>query len=118
MVLDRELETLQITPFSDCKDNNVIIGNFSECAIQFEIASFPGERIFGSFILWLNHASVGDPTDTSVDLKACRSWLIDFLERPRDRVEPEVYALDKGRVFELLADSVLNRNPVPTDSKY
>lgn len=85
----------------------MLIGNKKNFAIELEIVDFIDGWVFGSFIFWVNEKVIGNPDDRSVDLKACVSWLREFLQNQRNRFESGLFELDKEQVYVQLCSSVL-----------
>ncbi len=88
----------------------MVIGEKEKFAIEIKILDHYDRWVVGNFLFWIDGLMVGDPEDTSVDLKGCINWLEDFVEKPRDRYEPGLYEMDKDRAYLLLCSSVLPGN--------
>ena len=73
----------------------MLIGNKDKFAVQLTIGDAVDGWALGSYLLWVCGASIGDRNDCSVDLRGCRNWMLDFVEKPRERYESGIYEMDK-----------------------
>ena len=75
-------------------------------AIAAEVTSEIDGWILGR-IRFIFHDKVCGNWDDEVDLRACYSWLSDFVQNPRNRDEPGLNDLSKDQVFERLVLPVI-----------
>jgi hypothetical protein len=85
----------------------MIVGERSRVAVVLDILDSIGDWVFGRMYLFINGAVVGNPNDSSVDLKGCLRWMDDLLNNPKDRFEIGLFCMEKEQVFLRLAASVL-----------
>lgn len=85
----------------------MLVGNKQRFAVELEILDEIDGWVFGTFIFWIQGIAIGDPEDNAVDLKGCINWLRGYLENPSNRVDPELYVLNKDTAYSRLCDSVL-----------
>lgn len=81
----------------------MLAGNKSVCGIELEVIDVIGDWAQGSFLLWINGTSIGDPSDQSVHIQGCINWLKDFVEHPRNRFEEGLFTLPKDELYQLLS---------------
>ena len=90
----------------------MLIGDKNKFAVQLTIGDAVDGWVLGSYLFWACGTSIGDRNDCSVDLRGCRNWMWDFVEKPRDRYEPGLYEMDKVQAYVRLASAVLpGQNP-------
>lgn len=86
----------------------MFIGDRQTFAVEIEIRERVNGWVYGTFLFWLSGVAVGDAHDDSVDLQGCASWVRDFLNFPRDRVDAEIFDMPADRVFRILYHSVMS----------
>jgi hypothetical protein len=90
----------------------MLIGDKNKFAVQITVEGAIDGWILGSYLLWACGTSIGDKSDYSVDLRGCRNWMRDFIEKHRDRYGPGLYEMDKVQAYVRLASAVLpGENP-------
>jgi len=90
----------------------MIAGDKNQFAVQIDIEDSVDGWIFGTYLFWVKGSPVGQVNDHAVDLKGCLNWMRDFIAGHRNRFEPELYGMDKEKLYTCLARSVLARqNP-------
>ncbi|WP_266160582.1 Imm42 family immunity protein [Dyella silvatica] len=87
----------------------MLVGNKNKFAVHIDVKGIHDGWVFGTYIFWVNGASIGDENDDSVDLKGCWNWMRDFVESSMNRYEPGLYEMDKVQAYIYLAASVLPR---------
>jgi len=80
-------------------------GNKDRFAIEAQPEEYPKGWILGRFRFWIGGEPVGNWDDWA-DLKGCVHWLRNFVEVPRNRVEPRLDSLEAAGVFKLVYDPV------------
>ena len=85
----------------------MVTGNITKFAVNWDITEVVDTWVFGHFYLLINGLVVGDTEDNSVVLKGCQEWIKDFLAKPMNRYEPDLYEMDKKQVYLRIASSVL-----------
>lgn len=81
----------------------MLAGTKAECGIELVIADVVDEWVLGSFLIWVHGTPIGDRADHSVDIKGCINWMKDFVEHPRNRLEPGLFTLPKDEVYRLFS---------------
>ena len=90
----------------------MLTGDKNKFAVQIDVGETVDEWALGSYILWARGTPIGDERDCSVDLRGCRNWMRDFVEKPRKRYERDLYEMDKLQAYVRLASAVLpGENP-------
>jgi hypothetical protein len=88
----------------------ISIGDTNQFAIQCEFTAEEKGWIFGRFRFVLRNKCCGDWNDET-DLRGCASWLLDFVENPRNRYEPDLLTLPAIEVFDRTVKSVMGSAP-------
>src|SRR5688572_7749235 len=84
----------------------IVAGDNRVFAIAAEITGTESGWIFGRFRFVFHSYPCGNWSDET-DLKACYSWLKDFIENPRARFEPGLMEMSNSDVFDRLIKPVL-----------
>jgi len=85
----------------------MLFGNKERFALEISVIEKCGNWWLGEFVLWIAGNLVGESEDQSVDLKGCVNWIDEFLTQPSNRAEPQLFHMEKERVFLLLNHSVI-----------
>jgi hypothetical protein len=82
-------------------------GNMQQFAIEITVGQVVDEWVFGTFLFWVGGVSVGNQSDTSVDLNGCIRWLGELASDPRERYEPGLFLKSNDEIWRLLVRPVL-----------
>jgi hypothetical protein len=94
----------------------MVFGNPDELAIVISIEEQIASRAYGSFLLSLGGAVVGNQQDRGVYLNACINWLSKFVNSPGNTYAPDLLRAPKLVVWRKIVEPVFG--PVEEDSDY